>query len=146
MSKHCSSGLKGGFLLKIRKFVFVLFQLFILFLINKIGFFIVDFTHLPIPGNVMGMLILFLLLCTGVIRLKWVDEVSSLLIKHLSFFFIPVSVGLMTLAPVFLKSGVALLVVLVISTLVGIVVSGSLSQVLVNRKEAIHSEHHHHHL
>jgi holin-like protein len=130
--------------LDLRRLLFVLLQLFVLFLINKAGFFLVKFTHLPIPGNVMGMIILFLLLCSGVIRLQWVDDVSSFLIKHLSFFFIPVSVGLMTLVPVFIKSGLPLLVVLIISTLAGIVVSGSLSQALVTRKEVIQNEHRHH--
>ncbi|MGJ7921553.1 CidA/LrgA family protein [Neobacillus sp. LXY-4] len=132
--------------MKFARLFFILFQLCILFLINKAGYYFVEITHLPIPGNVMGMLFLFLLLYTGVIRLQWIDEVASMLIKHLSFFFIPISVGLMTLAPVFMKSGIALLVVLVISTLVGIVVSGSLSQALVIRKEAVQSEQHHHSL
>ncbi|WP_246141087.1 CidA/LrgA family protein [Bacillus marasmi] len=132
--------------MKIRNIFFVLVQLIVLWGINQMGVLIVKVTHLPIPGNVLGMLILFLLLYTGVIRLDWVDKVSSLLIKHLSFFFIPVSVGLMTLGPVFIKNGIALIIVLVISTLVGIVVSGSLSQFLVHRKEAIHREQRHHHI
>lgn len=132
--------------MKLGRIMFVLLQLIILLVINKVGFIVVDVIHLPIPGNVMGMLLLFMLLSIGAIRLTWVDEVSTFLIKHLSFFFIPVSVGLMTLAPLFLKNGLALLVVLIISTLVGILVSGSLSQVLVKRKEAIRSEQHHHHL
>ncbi len=75
----------------------------ILLLLNKVGYVIVEFFHLPIPGNVMGMLLLFLLLITGFIRLEWVDTASSLLIKHLSFFFIPISVGLMTMGAVFMK-------------------------------------------
>lgn len=132
--------------MKVINIFIVLLQLTVLLVINQMGVFIVKVTNLPIPGNVMGMLILFLLLCTGVIRLDWIDHVSSLLIKHLSFFFIPVSVGLMTLGPLFIKNGVALIIVLVVSTLVGIVVSGSLSQFLVQRKEAIHREHHHHHI
>lgn len=132
--------------MKVRNIFFILIQLLVLWLIYQVGIYMVKISHLPIPGNVMGMLILFILLCTGIIRLDWVDKVSSLLIKHLSFFFIPVSVGLMTLGQVFIKNGIALIIVLVISTLVGIVVSGSLSQVLVTRKEAVQREHHHHHV
>jgi holin-like protein len=137
---------KGESFLKLWKICFIFLQLGILFLLNKIGGIIVEITNLPIPGNVMGMVLLFLLLCTRIIRLEWVEEVSTFLIKHLSFFFIPISVGLMTLLPVFIKSGVALIIVLVVSTLVGIIVSGFLSQTLVMRKEALHREQHHHHL
>ncbi len=94
----------------------------------------------------MGMLLLFILLWTGVIRLKWVEVASGVLIKHLSFFFIPISVGLMTLGSVFIKSGLGLLTALVVSTMLGIIVSGSLSQALVKRKEAIQIEHDYHRL
>ncbi|WP_211171059.1 CidA/LrgA family protein [Bacillus sp. DNRA2] len=132
--------------MKVRNIFNILLQLLVLWGIYQVGVFTVKETHLPIPGNVMGMILLFLLLCTGHIRLDWVEKVSSLLIKHLSFFFIPVSVGLMTLGHVIIKNGVALIIVLVISTLVGIVVSGSLSQALVTRKEAVQHEHHHHHV
>ncbi len=117
-----------------------------LMVMNKIGFFIVHFTKIPIPGNVMGMLLLFLLLWTKVIRLNWIEQASSMLIKHLSFFFIPISVGLMTLGTVFMKSGIAIILVLMISTIFGIIISGSLSQALVLRKEAIQGEYHRHQL
>jgi holin-like protein len=124
---------------------FLFLQIILLIILNKIGFFIVEHTHLPIPGNVMGMLVLFLLLCTGVIRLEWIEKASLLLIKHLSFFFIPISVGLMTLGSLFIENGIFLLIALLISTLLGIVVSGKSSQTLLSRKEAVHSEQQHHH-
>lgn len=94
----------------------------------------------------MGMILLFLMLWTGVFRLKWIEAATSILIKHLAFFFIPISVGLMTLGAVFVKSGLALLIVLVISTLIGIIVSGTLSQALVTRKEGVQTERNHHDL
>ena len=128
------------------KLLTIIFQLAILLILNEVGLLIVKFTHLPLPGNVMGMLLLFLLLWTGVIRLHWVDVASGFLINHLSFFFIPISVGLMTLGSVFIKSGLGLITALVISTLLGIIVSGTLSQAMVKRKEAVQVERSYHHL
>jgi holin-like protein len=132
--------------LRIKKLLIILIQLLILLVLNKVGFFIVHFIHLPIPGNVMGMLLLFLLLFTGLIRLEWIDSASSILIKHLSFFFIPISVGLMTMGAIFIKEGIPLFVTLLLSTILGIIVSGSLAQVVLKRKEAADSEHYHHHI
>lgn len=136
---NCKQGIpiERRMILQVGKYFTILFQLLILLFINEIGFLIVKMTHWPVPGNIMGMLILFLLLCTGVFRLEWVEAAASLLIKHLAFFFIPISVGLMTLGAVFAKSGTSLIIVLVVSTLIGIIVSGTLSQALVKRKEGV---------
>jgi holin-like protein len=49
---------------------------------------------LPIPGNVFGMLILFILLCTKVIKVEMLEETTKFLLDHLAFFFIPAGVGL----------------------------------------------------
>ncbi len=34
---------------------------------------VVSWLHLPVPGSIIGMLILFILLQTGVIRLSWIE-------------------------------------------------------------------------
>lgn len=66
-----------------------------LWLIYRLSAWIVARCHLPVPGNVLGMLILFALLTTGVVKLEWIAGAADLLTKHLAFFFIPVAVGLM---------------------------------------------------
>jgi holin-like protein len=108
--------------------------------------FLVHWSGLSIPGNVLGMVILFLLLWSGIIPLKWVEGASSILVKHLAFFFIPISVGMMTLGALFMESGLALLVILLISTFIGLLSSGSLSQMLIHKKEEVKTESHHHSL
>ncbi|MEG2858052.1 MAG: CidA/LrgA family protein [Clostridia bacterium] len=53
------------------------------------------FLHLPIPGNVLGMLFMLVLLITRVIKVKNIIGASTFFLDHLSFFFIPGSVALM---------------------------------------------------
>ena len=113
----------------------VLYQLLILLLINQIGFYIVEKTGIPIPGNIIGMMLLFGLLWTKVIPLKWIDKASTVLIKHLAFFFIPISVGIMTLGSILLNVGLELMVVILISTFIGLIFSGFLSQLFIVKKE-----------
>src|SRR6266478_2522479 len=57
---------------------------------------LVDVLHLPMPGNVFGMLILFGLLYSGVVQEAWVADGAGFLTRHFSFFFIPILVGLIT--------------------------------------------------
>jgi holin-like protein len=128
----------------LNKLIIVVIQIFLLLAINQIGYLFVEWTGLPIPGNVVGMLMLFFLLWTGVIKLHWVEKASTILIKHLAFFFIPISVGLMTLGSLFLENGLILLVILMISGIVGIVTTGAISQTMINRKERVKVESHHH--
>lgn len=110
-------------------------QLFILWLINEISYLIVDSLRLPIPGNVLGMIILFILLLTGVVKLKWIDRAAYFLLKHLVFFFIPITVGIMTLGSVFVKNGVAIIIIVIISATIGIISTGQLAQLLLRKKD-----------
>jgi holin-like protein len=110
-------------------------QILGLILINKIGFYLVDYFQLFIPGNVAGLVILFLLLWTKVLKLEWIEEASDFLVRHLSFFFVSISVGLMTVGSLLAKNGVQLAAVLFISAVIGMAVAGFAAQILASRKE-----------
>ncbi|OIJ14139.1 murein hydrolase regulator LrgA [Anaerobacillus arseniciselenatis] len=118
-----------------KKIGIIILQIGLLWFLNELGFFLVEAFHLPIPGNVLGMVILFVLLMTGVVSLKWVEEASSFLIKHLAFFFIPIAVGLMNFGALFIQNGIFLVVVIIGSAALGIYITGKVSQVLAEKKE-----------
>lgn len=123
--------------------MFIIFQLFILWGLNEAGAWIVKLTHIPLPGNVVGMVLCFILLMTGVIKLQWIDKTATFLIQHLAFFFIPISVGLMTLGGIFLKKGFVIVFILCISAIVGICSSGYLSQKWMKSMGEKVDDHHH---
>jgi holin-like protein len=106
----------------------LLSQILALLLINQAGYAVVSALHLPVPGNLLGMLFLLILLVTGVVPLRWIEASASLLIRHLAFFFIPIAVGLMAFGELFLDNGLAILLTLVVSAAVGIWVSGLSAQ------------------
>ena len=108
-----------------------------LWALNKAGQFIVVRLHLYFPGNVAGMLLLFALLCTGVVPERLFERSSALLARHLPFFFVPIAVGLMSLGGMFVSNGFSLFLVLVASAAVGLCVTGWLAQALARpaRKE-----------
>jgi len=127
-----------------KNFVFLILQLFGLWLLNEAGYWFVETLQLPLPGNVMGMLLLFALLATKTIPLRWIEQASGLLIKHLAFFFIPIAVGLMNFGDLFLQNGVAFIIAIIGSVAIGMLITGFTSQKLVSRsgKGGSASEHH----
>lgn len=61
-----------------------------------IGNAIQNLLSVSIPGSIFGMLILFFLLISGVIRPKWVEPSAQLFMRYMMILFVPISVGLMT--------------------------------------------------
>jgi holin-like protein len=114
----------------IKKLALITIQIAVFVLISKAGYAFVDALQLPLPGNLAGMLMLFALLTSGVIRLEWVEAGASLLVRHLAFFFIPTAVGLMAFGDLFVSHGVAIAVTLIVSAAIGICVAGLTSQAL----------------
>jgi len=84
--------------------------------------------NLPIPGNILGMIILFILLCTKVIKVDNISTVTSFLLDHLSFFFIPAGVGLMASIGIIKSTWWQLLVVCISTTIIMIGVTGIIVQ------------------
>lgn len=124
-------------------FLFIM-QLFLLLIICEMGTYLSDFFNLPIPGSVIGMLILFILLQTKILKVEWIDVTASFLVKHLAFFFIPISVSLMTMGWLFLKYGLPLVLTLLISLIIGFSISAWIVQKLSRREEVkLHDDAHH---
>lgn len=99
-------------------------QLFVILLICFVGELLHRLLKLPIPGNVLGMIILFLLLCTGVIKIEMIEDISRFLLDHLAFFFIPAGVGLIACLGILEKNWLPLLSICLIITVVVMVITG----------------------
>jgi hypothetical protein len=42
---------------------------------------IVTVFHLPLPSSVVGMLVLFIFLLTGIMKLEWIEKASNISVK-----------------------------------------------------------------
>lgn len=101
---------------------------------------IVDFVPIPVPSNLLALLMLLLFLLTGMLRLSHVEELGTFLLRHLTFFFVPFMVGLLALGPLLARAGVALLANLIVATGVGVVVAGLAAQAVVRAIGASHAD------
>ncbi|WP_243321941.1 CidA/LrgA family protein [Geothrix sp. SG200] len=106
----------------------ILGQLTLLALIYLLGNQVARLAHLPVPGNVVGIILLYLLLNLGVVRLEHVQEAADFLLRHLVFFFIPVAVDLMNWGGVFYRYGLALALAIVLSTALTFLGTGAIAQ------------------
>ena len=121
----------------VRKLLIVSAQLGALIGINKAGYLAAAALHLPLPGNLVGMLFLFALLRSGLIPQGWIEETSSILTRHLVFIFIPIAVGLMGHSRLLVDNGVAVVGTVLSSAAIGICASGFLAQSLARRRDSM---------
>jgi holin-like protein len=128
-----------------KTFAFIV-QLILLLIICKLGYYLANLLHLPIPGNVIGMILLFGLLQTKVIKVEWIELTSGFLVKHLAFFFIPISISLMTMGWLFIEFGLPLALTLGISLIFGFIVSAWTVQKLSHRGEVKQHDSAHHNI
>jgi holin-like protein len=100
-----------------------------------------DALHLPVPPNLVGLLLLLGLLSSGLLRPAHVEALGSFLLRHLTFFFVPFLVGLLAYGPLLATAGPALLASLVVAAGVGIVVAGLAAQAVADRRGGPHAAH-----
>lgn len=74
--------------------------------------------HLPLPGPVIGMMLLLAALRWPVVRSP-VAECAQFLLSHLSLLFIPVGVGVMTHLTLLSEYGGRIMLVIALSTWAG---------------------------
>ncbi|MBB1491655.1 MULTISPECIES: CidA/LrgA family protein [unclassified Paracoccus (in: a-proteobacteria)] len=87
---------------------------------------------LPLPGPVVGLVLLL-----GAMRLRpglagWLRPVGEGVLAHLSLFFVPAGVGIVAHLPLLREHGLALLVAIVVSTVLALV-AGSGAFIFVAR-------------
>ena len=70
----------------------------------------------PVPGSVLAMVVLFILLVTGILKVDHIRQKSDFMLKNMAFFFIPAGVGIMEYFDVLRECLLPFLVICVIST------------------------------
>lgn len=91
--------------------------------------------NLPIPSTIVAMITLLVLMIFKIIKLKWVEDIGNALINNLSVLFIPAGVAIVRELDVFKGQVIALAIIILVSTIVTIVVTGYTVQTLEIKKE-----------
>ncbi|QDK70891.1 CidA/LrgA family protein [Lactococcus protaetiae] len=101
-------------------------QLLIIFGFSFIGNIISNGLHLPIPGSILGMVLLFLALQFKILEFKHVDEAGSFLINNMTILFLPAGVGIMAKWNLISHFWVQILIIILGALIINVFVLGKL--------------------
>lgn len=110
-------------------------QIAIISAISFIGELLAYFIPLPIPGSIYGLVLLFTLLLTGIVKLTQVKTVGDFLISLMPIMFVSPLVALMDNAEACKAFIVPILLVSTVSTVAVMVVTGRVSQAIIEKSE-----------
>ena len=113
----------------------LLLQLALIFAVCFIGDFLHRVCGVPLPGNILAMLILFLLLCTKLVKVDQIAEMSNFFLKRLPFFFLPPTIGILAVYGVLKGNLILFFLLSVLATIVTLAVSGKVTDIMVNVQE-----------
>lgn len=117
------------------KLIKIFLQIILLYLFNIAGGWLSDRLHLPLPGSIVGLLLLWAALMLKIFRLKWVESGANFILSYLPLFFIPATVGVMNYFHVFAGKGMMLILIVVVSTLMTMGIAAYTSQYFAGREE-----------
>ncbi|MCI5936629.1 MAG: CidA/LrgA family protein [Eubacterium sp.] len=89
---------------------------------------------LPVPASIYGMVLLFVLLLTGALKVNQVKDVGKFLIEIMPVMFIPAGVGLISSWGVLRPILVPVSVITVVSLLTVMIASGTITQWVIRKK------------
>lgn len=109
----------------------------LLLVFQLIGEILVYWAGLPLPGPVLGMTLLFILLLIKPDLLDdSLNQAARTLIRYLTLLFLPAGIGIMMHWSRLQSQGIALIGAVVISTLLGLIVSGWVLSKLIKPEAA----------
>ncbi len=110
-----------------------LYQAGILFLFTLLGEALAHFIPLPVPAAIWGLVLLFAALCTGIVKPERIRECSAFLVSLLPVLFVAPTVALTEQAEALAADLPQVIVIVAVSTVLTLLVSGRVTQRLRRR-------------
>lgn len=110
-------------------------QFLIILALSFVGEALKYFLPLPIPASIYGMVLLFILLLTGMVKLDDVQDVGKFLIEIMPVMFIPAGVGLMASWGVLKPMLIPVVIIIVISLILVMGISGRITQRVIRHSQ-----------
>ena len=108
-------------------------QFMIILLVSFWGELLKYVIPLPVPASIYGLVILFILLEAGILKLDAVKETSVFLIEIMPLMFIPAGVGLMESWGDLNSMLLEVVVIILVSTVLVMGVSGKVTELVLKR-------------
>lgn len=89
------------------------------------------------PASVIGMILLFICLLTGILKIEHIQDKSDFLLSNMAFFFIPAGVSMINYLDILKNNALKLVLICVITTIITFFVTSCsvhFTMKLLNRK------------
>ena len=90
---------------------------------------------LPAPASVYGLVLLFVALCAGIVKLEQVKDAGGFLVSILPILFVSPAVGILENWGLIKDVMISMIVVALTSTIITFAVAGRVTQSLRNKEE-----------
>lgn len=96
---------------------------------------IITYFQSAFPASILAMLMLFISLSLGVVKLSWVEFAGNVVLKYLALLFIPVGVGLINYFDLLAEYWLVIIFSLFFTTLLTLLMVGHCYQWLAKEKK-----------
>lgn len=93
------------------------------------------FVPLPVPASIYGLILLFILLKSGLLKLEQIENVGGLLLELMPLLLVPASVSFLTVLDTIQSMLLPVLIMGFAGTTVVMFVTGAVSQYLIQRRK-----------
>jgi holin-like protein len=85
----------------------------------------------PLPTPLIGMVLLYLLLTSGIVKLRQVETIAQGLLSVIGLIFIPSGIALVTQLDLLQHEGLQIVIVIILSTILMLVVTAGITAILL---------------
>lgn len=118
----------------------ILLQIIIIYGYLLLGEAFVTLFAIPLPGSIIGLVLLFISLYFKWIKLNWVDTGAKFLTAELLLFFIPSAVGIVNYQNIISFVGVKLIIIILASTLIVMATTGLVADFFARKKAGVENQ------
>ena len=110
-------------------------EFMLIFTINYVGMLLSKILHLPLPGTIVSLLLLFLMLQFKVLKLEKIENAGNFLLLNMTIFFMPPTVKIIDSYELLEKDLFKIIVIIIVSTFLTMGVTGKVVQLMIDFKE-----------
>jgi holin-like protein len=119
----------------VKKIITIMLQILFIHIFLFLGSAVKAIVPIPIPAAMVGLLLLFLSLLLGIVKLEWVEHGGNWLLAELLLFFVPSAVGIVNYEEMLSWQGFISVLLIGLSTFIVISSTAFIAEKLNNWKE-----------
>ncbi|HCU7915247.1 TPA: antiholin-like murein hydrolase modulator LrgA [Staphylococcus aureus] len=106
-------------------------QVIVIALVLFVSKIIESFMPIPMPASVIGLVLLFVLLCTGAVKLGEVGKVGTTLTNNIGLLFVPAGISVVNSLGVISQAPFLIIGLIIVSTILLLICTGYVTQIIM---------------